>query len=713
MASAQSNRDDEPVTRGDGSAASAGGNHDAAPETELKLQEWLRKVLDPQSSLLQAVIDNAQVGIAVLDGRDLRARWVNPAYRKFLEGSYRSMELDGVPFSDFVPRAEESGLVELLRRAAATGIPHVDAEYRHEGFDRGVTYWRWSLVPLPQSGQDVPDLMIIAVEITEQVVARKRVEGLARVGLGLNAGQTLPEVMQAALKGACDLLSGEDASIWLLDEEERRLRGAMEIWGGDRTGAVIDLDDWPNHLRAVRDRKLTYLTRPETAGDEGWWFDHLGIWASLIAPLVVGERCLGVMFVNFRLKGHRPSAEEFDFAAALANQCAQAMARARAQEERERLMEEIRKGAAELEGVVENTQAQLALLDRDLNFVLVNTSYVKGCGHSREELIGRNHFSFFPNDENQAIFQRVRDTGEPYEAAEKPFEFVDDRGRGVTYWNWILAPIKDETGQVREVLLSLLDVTPQVRARQQVEEASLQNRELAQRAEQQLEQMTALLRSREDFISLVSHDLRAPLTAVQGHAQMLQRAADRPDVVTRSAEAIYTAARRMNRMIQDLVESAKLETGQMQLERIPVDVASFVIDLKHRMSTVLDTDRVWVEMPEVVHSALADPDRLERILTNLISNALKYSEDRVVVKVEQGDQGIVRVSVIDRGPGISQEELPLLFDRFYRTKDVRKQEGLGLGLYIARMLVEAHGGSIWVESRLEEGTTFTFTLPMA
>jgi two-component system phosphate regulon sensor histidine kinase PhoR len=111
---------------------------------------------------------------------------------------------------------------------------------------------------------------------------------------------------------------------------------------------------------------------------------------------------------------------------------------------------------------------------------------------------------------------------------------------------------------------------------------------------------------------------------------------------------------------------------------------------------------------------MADPSRLERILTNLISNALKYSppEAEVVVRAERVDS-CLQVSVVDRGIGIAPEDLPHLFERFYRTRGSRKAEGLGLGLYITRMLVEAHGGRIWAESELGKGSTFSFTLPLA
>jgi signal transduction histidine kinase len=135
-----------------------------------------------------------------------------------------------------------------------------------------------------------------------------------------------------------------------------------------------------------------------------------------------------------------------------------------------------------------------------------------------------------------------------------------------------------------------------------------------------------------------------------------------------------------------------------------------VLELKQRLVGVLDTGRLQVEVPAGLSPVCADPDRLERVLTNLLSNGLKYSEDEVRMTAETAE-GEVRVLVSDRGTGIPHEDLQHLFERFYRAKGTRRTEGLGLGLYISRMLVEAMGGRIWVESEEGKGTTVIVRFP--
>jgi len=225
-----------------------------------------------------------------------------------------------------------------------------------------------------------------------------------------------------------------------------------------------------------------------------------------------------------------------------------------------------------------------------------------------------------------------------------------------------------------------------------------------------------LEKTREEYIALISHDLRSPLTAVMGHAGWLVRLLQERGLDREAASAglILTSAKRMDSMIQDLVESAHLESGRVDMRKQPADLLLLVADLAERVGTPEDRARIRLEFPERVAPVSIDPDRIERALTNLITNALKYSppEAPVVVRVEEAD-GEVVLSVRDQGPGIAPEELQHIFDRFYRARAGKKVEGLGLGLYIARLIVEAHGGRIWATSHQGVGSTFRFALPAA
>ncbi len=226
--------------------------------------------------------------------------------------------------------------------------------------------------------------------------------------------------------------------------------------------------------------------------------------------------------------------------------------------------------------------------------------------------------------------------------------------------------------------------------------------------------LRALQDQQADLLRTLSHDLRSPLTSVLGQAELIPRyleAGVEPDRLRSSARAIVLAAQRMDAMIRDLVDLARVESGQLRVEHTPVDLASFLADLVQRMVDDRAHARIRVEVAPTVPAVMADPDRLERVLTNLISNAFKYSDPATTVVIAARCAGNdVVVAVADRGAGISADDVPHIFDRYYRASATSKREGLGLGLYIARTLVEAMGGRIWVESAPGEGSTFSIAL---
>lgn len=227
-----------------------------------------------------------------------------------------------------------------------------------------------------------------------------------------------------------------------------------------------------------------------------------------------------------------------------------------------------------------------------------------------------------------------------------------------------------------------------------------------------------LQEQQEDMLRAVSHDLRTPLTVVQGQAQLLARLLEQAGWngrLKQSTDGILTGARRMNRMIEELVESARLESGQVRLRQASVDMHAFVVELKERLAGALEAERIRVEAAIPLAAVWVDPNALERILTNLLTNSPKYAGPGTEVAVRLCQRGgEVVTEVKDRGPGIPPEEQERIFQRFARVRRTAGQrEGLGLGLYITRRLVEAHGGRIWVESTPGQGSTVSFTLPAA
>ena len=220
----------------------------------------------------------------------------------------------------------------------------------------------------------------------------------------------------------------------------------------------------------------------------------------------------------------------------------------------------------------------------------------------------------------------------------------------------------------------------------------------------------ALERLQQDFVAMVGHDLRSPLTSLRGNAQLLKR---RRAYDERAVDAILAQADWINRLVGDLADVVRLEAGGLELRLEAVDLAALAGEFVARARAEAPGRAVRLEAPADPIVGRFDRDRLGQVLQNLLGNALKYSPDggEVVVRAEiVGDEA--RLSVADQGVGVPPEEVPRLFDRFYRAATAGSAPGLGLGLYIARMLVEAHGGRIWAESAPGRGSVFSVALAL-
>ncbi|HCC33184.1 MAG TPA: hypothetical protein DEQ28_04690 [Clostridiales bacterium] len=226
-------------------------------------------------------------------------------------------------------------------------------------------------------------------------------------------------------------------------------------------------------------------------------------------------------------------------------------------------------------------------------------------------------------------------------------------------------------------------------------------------------------RMRRDFVASVSHELRTPVTAIQGFLDAIREGVARdPDQQARCLTVIGEETARLRRLIDDLFDYAKLESGQTSFRFEPLDLVPL---LRHALGSVAPLAAqgkivLAAELPATLPRVIADRDRITQVVTNLLANAVHFTGEggRVTLRAWQEDDAC-HVEVADNGRGIPPEQLERIFDQFYRGPDreTPRPRGTGLGLAIARHLVEAHGGRIWARSDLWQGSAFTFTLPLA
>jgi signal transduction histidine kinase len=223
-------------------------------------------------------------------------------------------------------------------------------------------------------------------------------------------------------------------------------------------------------------------------------------------------------------------------------------------------------------------------------------------------------------------------------------------------------------------------------------------------------------RLKDELLSIASHDLRTPVTVLKGQAQLMQRFLRRGDLdpanMEERVDLMVQSADRLARMLNLLLDLSGIEAGRFELVREPMDLVAVLRRVVRNVQALTSIHTIEVETPEVVEGEW-DVTRLEQVLQNLLTNAVKYSPDGgpIVVQVEAAAHSVT-VSVRDAGLGIPAEDLPRLFERFYRVDKTRTLEGSGLGLYICQAIIAAHGGQLWAMSGgASRGSTFTFSLP--
>jgi signal transduction histidine kinase len=285
----------------------------------------------------------------------------------------------------------------------------------------------------------------------------------------------------------------------------------------------------------------------------------------------------------------------------------------------------------------------------------------------------------------------------------------------------------------------LMDVLSELEEKR--EELEQLNRQLAD-SNRELEEANAKLREvsdlKEEFLAVTTHDLRSPLTVISGVISFFS--SGRLGELTPEQQNMVAMMERnthnLIELVNDLLDSAKLESGTLQLDFAPVDLAALVAEASEGMRTVAAEKGITLDaaFPAGLPKVSADRAKLRRVVVNLLSNALKFTPKGGRVEVRAALEGneagesaatsdggpaheraAVRVSVTDNGVGIPEEDLPRLFDKFEqaRTRAPRSERGTGLGLYITRQIVELHGGEIEVASRVGSGSTFSFTIPIA
>jgi PAS domain S-box-containing protein len=397
--------------------------------------------------------------------------------------------------------------------------------------------------------------------------------------------------------------------------------------------------------------------------------------------------------------------------------------------ERKRAEEALRHRSEQYETLLNQAPLGVYLVDADFRIREVNPVALSFFGDV-PDLIGRDFDEVIHTlwtkeyaDEIVRVFRNTLGTGESYETPER-VEFRVDRGV-VEYHEWRIDRILLPDGRHGVVCYSR-DISAQVQAREKIRESEERYRELArenqrlyeqeQRAREAAESAT---RAKDEFLAIVSHELRAPLNSILGWNQMMRNKKGADPYIARVAEVVERSGQTQLQLIEDLLDTARIVSGKMRLNVGPVELSQVVASAIETIRPAAEGKGVVIIPmldPEAVQIT-GDPDRLQQVVWNLLSNAVKFTpaQGRIHLELRRGtsDAWIV---VRDTGEGISPDLLPYVFNRFNQgdSSALKRLGGLGLGLTIVKHLVELHGGRVSAESAgAGRGATFTVTLPLA
>ena len=284
---------------------------------------------------------------------------------------------------------------------------------------------------------------------------------------------------------------------------------------------------------------------------------------------------------------------------------------------------------------------------------------------------------------------------------------------GFAFWltRWISKPLHQMADAVKAV--------PEGKYQPIQPEGPVEVQSLARVFNEMVDKVQASQQSQKDFVANVSHELKTPLTSIQGFAQaILDGTARTPDELRQAGEVIYEEASRMYRLVVDLLDLAHLDAGTAELQRAPVDLKVLLKEIIRTLTPQANQGQVHLSLDiGDLPSIIGDGDRLAQVFTNLVDNAIHHTPPGGEVRIQAGvNAANVEISVEDSGTGIPPEDLPRIFERFYQVDKSRPGggvRGVGLGLAIAKEIVESHGGSISVQSQPGQGSVFVVNLPVA
>jgi PAS domain S-box-containing protein len=419
----------------------------------------------------------------------------------------------------------------------------------------------------------------------------------------------------------------------------------------------------------------------------------LNIWNGLCVPLVIEKRdedtnrvletkTIGVLHVFNKRDGNVFIQEDVNLLTRLSKNAASVIAGAQ-------MYREVLEEKEELESIIESVYAGLLMVNKSARIMQMNASARTMMGIGNAETSGKTYDELIPHERVCEILRAsLEEATELAEEVSVRLAGDDDEEK---IYQGQTALVRNEDEQVMGVVAIFNDIT----------------------------EIRGIERMKTAFVSTVSHELRTPLTSIKGFISTLLQDEDGSAFDFETQREFYniidTECDRLTRLISDLLNVSRIEAGRaLDLNPKPITLPPLMEKVVTVQKSYTNKHELVIDIKNELPIIIGDEDKVDQILTNLTNNAIKYSPKGGTITITaESDGDVVRFSVSDQGMGIPKEHLPKVFERFHRVdnRDTRTVGGTGIGLYLVKHLVEAHGGTIWVDSEHGKGSVFTFELP--